>query len=90
MRKFALHPDSNANIPAFFNFSRQTCSSYMYLLQSCRPVCVFVLDIPRTDFLTTRLKFIIVKPVLSDHIKHTFVAFQTGGCLLLYESSAQC
>ena len=31
-----------------------------------------------------------VKPVLSDHIKQdTFLAFQTGGCSLLHESSAQ-
>ena len=31
-----------------------------------------------------------VKPVLSDHIKPgTFLAFQTGGCLLLHESSAE-
>ena len=31
-----------------------------------------------------------VKPVLSDHIQQgIFLAFQTGGCLLLYESSAE-
>ena len=31
-----------------------------------------------------------VKPVLSDHIKQNiFLAFQTGGCLLLHESSAE-
>ena len=32
-----------------------------------------------------------VKPVLSDnHIKHDmFLVFQTGGCLLLHESSAE-
>ena len=31
-----------------------------------------------------------VKPVLSDHIKlDIFLAFQTGGCLLLHESSAE-
>ena len=31
-----------------------------------------------------------VKPVLSDHIKQDiFLAFQTGGCLLLHESSAE-
>ena len=30
------------------------------------------------------------KPVLSDHIKQDIVlAFQTGGCLLLHESSAE-
>ena len=30
------------------------------------------------------------KPVLSDHIKqYIFLAFQTGGCLLLYESSVE-
>ena len=30
------------------------------------------------------------KPVFSDHIKQdTFLAFQTGGCLLLHESSAE-
>ena len=30
------------------------------------------------------------KPVLSDHIKQDiFLAIQTGGCLLLYESSAE-
>ena len=29
-----------------------------------------------------------VKPVLSDHIKQDmFLAFQTGGCLLLHEST---
>ena len=33
---------------------------------------------------------ITVQPVLSDHIKHCiFSAFQTGGCLLLHESSAE-
>ena len=33
---------------------------------------------------------ITVKPVLSDHIKQDiFLAFQTGGCLLLHESSAE-
>ena len=33
---------------------------------------------------------ITVKPVLSSHIKHDiFLAFQTGGCLLLHESSAE-
>ena len=32
-----------------------------------------------------------VKPVLSDHIKQDiFLAFQTGGCLLLYENRAEC
>ena len=32
-----------------------------------------------------------VKPVLSDHIKQDiFLAFQTGGCLLLHKSSAEC
>ena len=32
----------------------------------------------------------IVKPVLSDHIKQNiFLAFQTGGYLLLHESSAE-
>ena len=31
-----------------------------------------------------------VKPVLSDHIKQDiFLAFQTGGCLLLHESIAE-
>ena len=31
-----------------------------------------------------------VKPVLSDHIKQDmFLTFQTGGCLLLHESSAE-
>ena len=31
-----------------------------------------------------------VKPLLSDHIKHDiFLAFQTGGCILLNESSAE-
>ena len=31
-----------------------------------------------------------VKPVLSNHIKqYIFLAFQTGGCLLLHESSAE-
>ena len=31
-----------------------------------------------------------VKPVLSYHIKHDiFLAFQTGGCLMLHESSAE-
>ena len=33
---------------------------------------------------------ITVKPMLSDHIKqYIFLAFQTGGCLLLHESSAE-
>ena len=33
---------------------------------------------------------ITVRPVLSDHIKQDiFLAFQTGGCLLLHESSAE-
>ena len=32
----------------------------------------------------------IVKPVLNDHIQHDKVGtFQTGGCLLLYESSTE-
>ena len=32
-----------------------------------------------------------VKPVLSDHIKQDMcLAFQTGGLLLLHESSADC
>ena len=32
----------------------------------------------------------VVKPVLSDHKKQDlFLAFQTGGCLLLNESSAE-
>ena len=32
----------------------------------------------------------VVKPVLSDHIEQDiFLAFQTGGCLLLHESSAE-
>ena len=31
-----------------------------------------------------------VKPVLSDHMKQDiFLAFKTGGCLLLHESSAE-
>ena len=31
-----------------------------------------------------------VKPALSDHIKQDiFLAFQTGGCLLLHESSSE-
>ena len=31
-----------------------------------------------------------LKPVLSDHIKQDkFLPFQTGGCLLLYKSSAE-
>ena len=31
-----------------------------------------------------------VKPVLSNHIKQDiFLAFQTGGCLLLHESRAE-
>ena len=31
-----------------------------------------------------------VRPVLSDHIKQDiFLAFQSGGCLLLHESSAE-
>ena len=31
-----------------------------------------------------------VRPVLSDHIKQDiFLAFQTGGCLLLHERSAE-
>ena len=35
-------------------------------------------------------KITTVKPVLSDHIKQEiFLAFQTGGCLLLHESSAE-
>ena len=36
------------------------------------------------------LAHIIVKPVFSNHIKQDiFLAYQTGGCLLLHESSAQ-
>ena len=39
--------------------------------------------------LTHLLVYGTVKPVLSDHIKQDiFLAFQTGGCLLLYESSS--
>ena len=31
-----------------------------------------------------------VKPVISDHIKQDiFLAFRTGGCFLLHESSAE-
>ena len=38
---------------------------------------------------TTLLDF-TVKPVLSDHIKQDiFLAFQTGGCLIRHESSAE-
>ena len=34
--------------------------------------------------------YIIVKPVLSNHMKHDIcLAFQTSGCLLLHESSAE-
>ena len=33
---------------------------------------------------------IAVKPMLSDHVQQDICwAFQTGGCLLLYESSAE-
>ena len=39
---------------------------------------------------TINYQDITVKPVLSDHIKQDiFLAFQTGGCLLLHESSAE-
>ena len=38
---------------------------------------------------TTAYEVSIVKPVLSDHIKRDiFLAFQTGGCLPLHDSSA--
>ena len=41
-------------------------------------------------FLSANTHVVQVKPVLSDHIKQEiFLAFQTGGCLLLYESSAE-
>ena len=39
--------------------------------------------------LTTKIQY-TVKPVLRDHIKQDiFLAFQTGSCLLLHESSAE-
>ena len=48
------------------------------------------------DFITLQIpagfpiKIGIVKPVLSNHIKQDiFLAFHTGGCLLLHESSAE-
>ena len=38
----------------------------------------------------TRLELYTVKPVLSDHRKQdVFLAFQTGGCLLLHESRTE-
>ena len=42
------------------------------------------------DLSVRKLKvFTVVKPVLSDHIKQDkYLAFQTGGCLLLHELSA--
>ena len=40
-------------------------------------------------WLVYKLVWYTVKPVLSDHIKQDiFLAFQTGGCLLLHESTA--
>ena len=51
-------------------------------LQTCS-----VLSMP---LLFDALKYNTVKPVLRDLIKQgIFLAFQTGGCLLLYESSAE-
>ena len=43
-------------------------------------------------FDTLRLNFHTVKPVLSDHIKQyirVYLAFQTGGCLLLHGSTVE-
>ena len=46
----------------------------------------YVDQIPRVVKVSSCL--LTVKPVSSDHIKQEIVlAFQTGGCLLLYESS---
>ena len=43
-----------------------------------------------TNHVIKRLRCITVKPVLSDHVKQDmFLAFQTGGHLLLNESSAE-
>ena len=47
--------------------------------------CVAAHLLTHTSFTLTT-----VKPVLSEHIKQDiFWAFQTGGCLLLHESSAE-
>ena len=44
-------------------------------------------EVPKKQFLLPKST---VKPVLSDHIKQDiFLAFQTGGCLLPHESSAE-
>ena len=41
-------------------------------------------------YLPGSLYFPTVKPVFRDHIKqYIFLAFQTGGCLLMYESTAE-
>ena len=49
--------------------------------------CTEQLAYPRRQISTSKGS---VKPVLSDHIKQDiFLAFQTGGCLLLPESSAE-
>ena len=46
----------------------------------------------RFSYNEARIIFLVctVKPVMRDHIKQDiFLAFQTGGCLLLHESSAE-
>ena len=48
-------------------------------------------DLARHPVLSEKhLSVFTVKPVLSDHIKqYIFLAFQTGGCLLLHENSTE-
>ena len=65
---------------------RTDCNLAVQLLQ-CKPSNFVAQKLSHVSILSST-----VKPVLSDHIKqdiHVLLAFQTDGCLLLHESSAE-
>ena len=72
--------------------SRKYPTSYAYCTSIARAVYVNYVDVSNLLSFTGQnhtLFTVTVKSVLHDHIKQeVYLAFQTGGCLLLYESSA--
>ena len=79
-KEFPRRPPSNENL-------------YEYYLTRVRNNLHVVLCFSPVSHMIFAYVFIVtftVKPVFSDHIKQDlFWGFQTGGCLLLHESSAE-